>query len=114
MSERFQTFDEFWPYYLGEHADPLCRALHYTGTGMVIGATAVGLLTANPFILAAVPVLGYGPAWIGHFFIEKNRPATFTYPLWSLLADFKMFYLAVTGRIGDELAKFGIGDAAAA
>jgi hypothetical protein len=104
MSERIQSFEEFWPYYLREHSLFSCRVLHYVGT--VASLAMVGVAAYySPWWLLAVPVLGYGPAWIGHFFIEKNRPATFTYPLWSLLADYRMFGLAMTGRLGPELAR---------
>jgi hypothetical protein len=115
MSEtRYQTFDEFWPYYLGEHLNPACRALHYVGTGLVIGTAVTSLVTMNPTLLLALPVIGYGFAWVGHYAIEKNRPATFTYPRWSLAADFKMFGYFVTGRMGAELAKHHPGAAGAA
>lgn len=104
MSEpRIQTFEEFWPYYLGEHRNPLCRALHYIGTGMVLGTALTAAVTMNPMLLLALPVVGYGPAWFAHFVVEKNRPATFKYPLWSLRADFKMFFLFVRGKMGSEL-----------
>ena len=106
MSEaRIPTFEQFWPYYLGEHRNPTCRALHYFGTSMAIGTVAAAALTLNPMWLVATPFVGYGPAWIAHFFIEKNRPATFKYPLWSLRADFKMLGLAVRGRIDDEMRR---------
>lgn len=110
---RIQSFEEFWPYYLGEHLDPTCRALHYAGTGLVIGIAASAALTMNPTLLLALPVVGYGFAWVGHFVFEKNRPATFTYPRWSLAADFKMFGYWVTGRMGAELAKHHPGAAGA-
>ncbi len=106
MSERIQTFEEFWPYYLGEHRNPVCRGLHYAGTTMALGTVAAATLTLNPGWLLLTPVVGYGPAWIGHFVIEKNRPATFTYPTWSLRADFKMLGLALRGKMGDEMRKY--------
>ena len=104
-STRFQSFDEFWPYYVGEHRDPRCRALHYVGTGLAIGTVAAAALTLNPLWLVATPVVGYAPAWVAHFFIEGNRPATFTYPLWSLRGDFKMLGLALRGKMADEIAR---------
>lgn len=104
MSERIRSFGEFWPYYLGEHSRPLCRALHYVGTVASWGALLLGIFI-SPWWLIAIPVAGYGPAWIGHFAIEKNKPATFGYPLWSLRADYRMFGLAVCGRLGPELSR---------
>jgi hypothetical protein len=88
------SFDEFWPHYLAAHQNPLNRALHYAGTLSAVGAVAAGLITLNPLlVLAAIPI-GYGPAWVGHFVFEKNRPATFVHPLWSLRGDFRMLRLA--------------------
>ena len=103
--ERIQTYAEFWPYYLGEHRDPTCRALHYVGTSMAIGAAATAVVQGNPWFVLLGLVLGYGPAWVGHFFVEHNRPATFKYPLWSLASDFKMLFYFATGRIGAELER---------
>lgn len=103
---RFQTFEEFWPFYLGEHRSPTSRALHYAGTSMAIGTVAAAALTLNPAWLLLTPVVGYGPAWVGHYIVEKNRPATFQYPLWSLRGDFKMLGLAVRGKIGEELTRY--------
>lgn len=109
MSEtRFQTFEEFWPYYLQEHADPVNRRLHQAGTTAAIGMFAAGLVLRKPWMMAVAPVCGYGPAWIGHFLIEKNRPATFTYPRWSLMGDFKMNALMWSGKLDDELERLGI------
>jgi hypothetical protein len=99
------TFEEFWPYYVSEHRDPANRALHYVGTTLVIGTVATAAITMNPAWLLAAPVVGYGPAWIGHFFIEKNRPASFKYPLWSLAADFKMYGLALRGKMAEEVER---------
>lgn len=104
--KKIKSFKEFWPYYVGEHRSPLCRALHYAGTSTALALAGMGLMTFNPFMIAVAPVFGYGPAWIAHFFIEKNRPATFDYPLWSFLADFKMLGLALRGKMGDEVARF--------
>ncbi len=103
--ERIKSFEEFWPYYLGEHRDPTCRALHYLGTSMALSAAATAIITLNPWLILLGMVLGYGPAWVGHFFIEHNRPATFKYPGWSLASDFKMLFYFVTGRIGGELER---------
>jgi hypothetical protein len=106
--KQYKTFEEFWPYYLSEHSNPINRALHFTGTTIALGCVAVGAATMNPFMVPAALVAGYGFAWVGHFFVEKNRPATFTYPLWSFRGDFKMYALTWRGRIGRELAALGI------
>ena len=100
-------FKTFFPYYLREHAHPLCRALHYIGTTLVIALAAYAIGTAHYVYLLGLPVVGYFFAWVGHFFIEKNKPATFTYPLWSLIGDFKMYFLFITGRMGPALDAAG-------
>lgn len=91
MSKQYKTFKEFYPFYLSQHQDLVCRRLHY------LGSTIIVVLLINTFInqqwwqLVGLPVIGYGFAWIGHFMFEKNRPATFTYPLYSLLGDWVMY-----------------------
>jgi hypothetical protein len=102
--KRLQSFQEFWPYYVSQHRLPSTRALHVGGTFLVLGTLAAAFFV-DPRLGWAAPLAGYGPAWIGHFFFEKNRPATFTYPLWSLIGDFKMFGLTLAGRMGPELAR---------
>ena len=102
---RLGSFTEFWPYYVGEHRDPKNRGLHYVGTTGVLALTTWAIATQNWWLMALLPLCGYGFAWYGHFIVEKNRPATFTYPLWSLLADFKMYALAMTGRMGGEVER---------
>ena len=99
-----QSFAEFWPFYLGEHRNPTSRVLHYFGTSCAV-LTLLGAIFVNAKLGFLVPVAGYGPAWIGHFLIEKNRPATFKYPGWSIMGDFKMITYALTGKINAELAK---------
>jgi hypothetical protein len=101
--ERIETFEEFWDYYVGEHKDPNTRRLHFLGTTLAGLCVAGGLLTRRRWLLLLAPLLGYGPAWIGHFFIEKNRPATFKYPLWSLQADFVMWWKTLTGTMQSEV-----------
>lgn len=105
MTKRFTSFEEFWPFYLSEHSKPRTRALHYLGTTLVVALAAAALVTGRYLLFAAMPVAGYFFAWIAHFGVEKNRPATFTHPLWSLIADFKMWWLWLTGRLGPELRK---------
>jgi hypothetical protein len=100
MAERqFKSFAEFWPYYLGEHSKPATRMLHCVGSLVAI-AVVVTFITIGKwwlFPLALIP--GYAFAWIGHFFVENNRPATFTYPLWSFMGDWKMLALILSGRL---------------
>lgn len=108
MSERKSSYAEFWPYYLQEHAKPETRAIHYIGTALVIAIAIFAIATQRWMLLFAMPLAGYFFAWIGHAFIERNRPATFTHPLWSLISDFRMFFLWVSGRLGPELRKAGL------
>lgn len=108
--ERIQSFEEFWPYYLKEHSKPANRRLHQFGTTMALSAFSYGLLTRRKWLMLAAPIFGYGPAWVGHFFIEENRPATFKYPRWSLMGDFKMNALMWSGELDAELERYGIGD----
>ena len=103
MVRDYRSFAEFWPFYLREHSRPRTRALHYAGTSLVIAIALFAAITGRWLWLLAIPVAGYGFAWIAHFKVEKNRPATFTYPLWSLAADFRMWWLWVTGRLKSEL-----------
>jgi hypothetical protein len=96
---RFASFRDFYPYYLSEHRNPTCRRLHFAGSALVIASVIAAVLTRNAWWLAAAPVAGYGFAWVGHFFFEHNRPATFTHPLYSLAGDWAMFRDVLTGRI---------------
>lgn len=107
-ASRITTYREFWPYYLREHAKPRTRAIHYVGTALAIASLAAAIVTGNPWLLIVMLFAGYGPAWIGHFFIEHNKPATFAYPLWSLFSDFRMAFTWVTGGLGRELSKAGV------
>jgi hypothetical protein len=104
-SSTLSSFDEFWPHYVHAHRNPVNRALHYAGTTAAIGTVAAATFTLNPAWLLLTPVVGYAPAWIGHFVFEKNKPATFDHPLWSLRADFKMLGLAVRRRMADEVER---------
>ena len=95
----FTHFRDFYPFYLSEHRDPTSRRLHVLGTGLVISIVVAALLTQRYVLLWALPLVGYGFAWAGHFFFEKNRPATFRHPFYSLAGDFVMFKDVVTGKI---------------
>jgi hypothetical protein len=104
MSE-IHSFDDFWPHYVHAHRSRTNRALHYVGTTAALGTVAAAAVTLNPAWLLLTPVAGYGPAWAGHFFFEKNKPATFANPLWSLRADFKMYRLALRGKMAAEVER---------
>jgi len=95
---RIPSFAAFWPFYLSQHAVPADRWMHFIGTTLVVANIVYVVATQTWWQLAITPVLGYGFAWVGHFVIEKNRPATFTYPLWSLIGDFKMWGGMLMGR----------------
>ena len=103
MEPRIQSFDEFWPFYVCEHKKKLTRQLHFVGTTLALSAVAGGLVTRHKWLLAVAPVVGYGPAWFSHFVIEKNRPATFKYPKWSLMADFIMWGKMLAGTMDEEV-----------
>lgn len=112
MTKTYTTFAEFWPFYLREHSLPQTRALHYIGSTLVLAVAAfavwAGINTGNWWWLLGMPIAGYFFAWLAHFTVEKNRPATFTYPLWSLGADFKMYFMWMAGRLGPELERAGV------
>lgn len=99
MAKEFTSFSEFYPYYLDEHKDRNCRRLHFVGSALVLLVLATAVVTQAWLWLLALPVIGYGFAWLGHFVFEKNRPATFKYPLYSLMGDWVMFRDMLTGRI---------------
>lgn len=101
----FSSFEAFWPHYVREHRDPRNRRLHVVGTSAALTAVALGVLRRRPGLVALAPVCGYLPAWCGHFFVEKNRPATFDHPLWSLRADFVMFRMVLAGTMDAEVER---------
>ena len=101
MQSRYASYEEFWPFYVSQHRHPTNRRLHFAGTSLVLVALVLGVFVSPIFFLAA-PVFGYGFAWLGHFAFEKNKPATFTYPLWSLRADFRMYRLLLLGGMDRE------------
>jgi hypothetical protein len=96
---RIATYADFYRYYLSEHRHPGCRLLHLLGTSLVWAVLAYALWARAYWALLLLPVCGYGFAWVGHFFFEKNRPTTFRYPIWSLISDFRMFFALISGRL---------------
>jgi len=103
MERKQISFEEFWPYYVAQHLHPVNRWLHFAGTSLALGCIAAS--PAAPPLLLAAPVVGYGLAWIGHYGFEKNKPATFGNPLYSLVGDFKMWSLMLRGRMDAEIAR---------
>ncbi len=104
---KIATYAEFWPYYLREHGKPETLAMHYAGTALTFVFAGIALVFGG-WWWVAVPLAGYGFAWAAHFGVEKNRPATFTYPLWSLVSDYRMFFLWLGGRLGPHLRTAGV------
>ena len=105
METRYQSFEEFWPFYVGEHSKPATRALHFVGTNLGLINLAAAIVLLQPWFLLSGLVSGYAFAWVGHFFIEKNRPATFTYPAWSFRGDFRMLGLMWRGKMTAEVER---------
>ena len=103
VDRKYHTFAEFWPFYVREHAEPRNRLAHVVGTTMVVALALAAAFLGKPSLLVLMPIAGYGLAWVGHFRLQRNVPATFTYPVWSLCADFKMWALTLTGRMQTEL-----------
>ena len=97
-SRRFRTFAEFYPFYLGEHADITCRRLHFIGTTIAAALLIAALITQRWWFLAVALAQGYAFAWVGHYFFERNSPATFTYPVFSFMGDWRLWWEILTGR----------------
>ena len=105
MAERIKSFKAFYPYYLKEHSNKTCRLLHVIGTTIVFALAFTAIYHKIPKLWMLVPIAGYGFAWVGHYFFEKNKPATFKYPLWSLRSDFKMYFQILSGKISLDASK---------
>lgn len=96
---QYSSFKQFYPFYLSQHKDVRCRRLHFLGTLFVLFFFLAFLLSFQLKYLVLMPIAGYGFAWIGHYFFEKNKPATFKFPLYSLMGDFVMFKDIISGKI---------------
>lgn len=103
MSDRIQTYAEFWPFYLREHALPSTRWLHFMGTSLGTGIGITAAVTGRGMLVPAALVAAYGFAWFSHFVIERNKPASFKYPLWSLISDYRMAGLMAAGKLGSHM-----------
>jgi hypothetical protein len=106
--DRFESYAAFWPFYLSQHSKRAARLIHVWGTLFALLAIAKAVISFSFVWLLLAPVIGYGFAWLAHAFIEKNRPATFSYPLWSLRGDADMLYLWLAGRLEIELLRHNI------
>jgi len=99
MDKKYKSFNEFYPFYLSQHQNLTCRRLHFIGSSLILLVLGYVVYHQQFMLLWSLPVIGYGFAWIGHFMFEKNRPATFTYPVWSLMGDWKMFWQMLTRQL---------------
>ncbi|MCL6258735.1 DUF962 domain-containing protein [Aquiflexum sp. TKW24L] len=98
QQEKFTSLKDFYPYYLAEHQNPTSRKLHFIGTALLFFILGAAIYFSFYYLLFAIPVVGYGFAWVGHFFFEKNKPATFQYPFYSLASDFLLFFHLLFGK----------------
>ena len=102
---RIKTYAEFWDFYVAEHSEPLTRLLHFVGTSLGLVLLVRILRSGNWIYLPLCFVVGYAFAWGAHFFVEHNKPATFKYPLWSFISDYKMMWFMLTGRMNAEVER---------
>jgi hypothetical protein len=101
----YKSFAQFWPHYVAEHSRPQTRLLHLIGTTIALGWIAYFAVAGRWWFIPLALIPGYGLAWVAHFFIEKNKPATFQYPLWSFMGDYKMIWMMLTGKIDGEVKR---------
>ena len=106
--ERYTNYNDFFPFYLREHRKQSTRVFHYLGTIAYQVLFWTLIATQNFLFIPLILLAGYGPAWVSHFFIEKNKPATFKYPLWSLMGDHHMVWLMLTGKLKKKLNEAGV------
>jgi hypothetical protein len=108
--KRFGSFEDFWPHYVREHSQKTTRRLHFVGTTLAMASVGAAIVLKKPLLLLLAPVLGYGPAWVGHFFVEGNKPASFEHPLYSLRADLKMWTKIIDGSMDGEVERVLAGE----
>jgi len=106
---RIETYAEFWDFYVAEHAQPLTRYLHFVGTMFGIILLVWFIRSGNLYYIPLCFVVGYAFAWFAHFFVEHNKPATFKYPFWSFISDYKMVFYMLTGRMNAEVERVSFG-----
>jgi hypothetical protein len=102
---KIQNYSEFWDFYIQEHSEPLNRTLHFIGTLSAVLLLVFFIWRSVWYYFPLCLVVGYGCSWVGHFFVEKNKPATFQYPFWSFISDYKMMWFMVLGKINGELER---------
>lgn len=107
-NQSYKSFRDFWPFYLGEHSMPQCRTQHFLGSSIAAAFFFVAMVTGHLTWIFLSLIVGYGCAWWGHFVFEKNTPATFKYPIYSFMGDWKMFWMMMVGTLDDELKRLGI------
>ena len=99
VARKYDSFAAFYPFYLSEHSDRTCRRLHFAGSTLALFCLVALFVTRNPWWLLAALLCGYGFAWVGHFMFEKNQPASFKQPLYSLMGDWRMYWDILSGKI---------------
>ncbi len=102
-NERIKTYAEFWDFYVIEHSKPLTRYLHFVGTALGLVMLVWFLRSGAFFYIPLCFIVGYGFAWVAHFFVENNKPASFQYPLWSFISDYKMMFYMLIGKMNSEV-----------
>lgn len=105
MTDQIDSYSRFWDFYVQEHSKPLTRLLHFTGTTLGLALLIYFIATGRWYFFPVFLLVGYAFAWFAHFVVEKNRPATFKYPLWSFISDFKMMWYMTNGRMGREVER---------
>jgi hypothetical protein len=104
MTQQINSFEDFWPYYVCAHSHPVNQWLHFIATVSLVPLIVIALLY-NPWIALLIPIFAYSLAWYGHYFVEKNKPATFGHPFWSLLADYRMIQMMCRGQMEAEVQR---------